>query len=103
VIEIHVGAWCEAVLEGDAKSAEAEFGRIRSAAHQAAGLGLEVHAGHGLDFSTAETISSLPQIVELNIGHFLVGEAVFSGLAEVIRTFKTSMQRGRARAPRSVA
>jgi pyridoxine 5-phosphate synthase len=95
VIEIHVGAWCEAVLEDDAETAEAEFGRIRSAAQQAAGLGLEVHAGHGLDFSTAETISSLPQIMELNIGHFLVGEAVFSGLAEVIRTFKTSMQRGR--------
>ena len=103
VVEIHVGAWCEAVLDGDAETSEAEFGRIRSAAHQAAGLGLEVHAGHGLDFSTAETISGLPQIVELNIGHFLVGEAVFSGLAEVIRTFKTSMQRGRARATRSVA
>src|SRR5690606_26803603 len=76
VIEIHVGAWCEAVVAGDKAGAEAEFDRIRSAARQAAGLGLEVHAGHGLDFGTAETIAALPEIVELNIGHFLVGEAI---------------------------
>jgi pyridoxine 5-phosphate synthase len=98
VIEIHVGAWCEAVVDGDRASAELEFGRIRSAARQAAGLGLEVHAGHGLDFATAETIAALPEIVELNIGHFLVGEAIFSGLDDVIRSFKAAMQRGRARA-----
>ena len=96
VIEIHVGAWCEAVVEGDASAAGREFERIRAAAQQAASLGLEVHAGHGLDFATAEIISALPEIAELNIGHFLVGEAVFSGLEDVIRTFKAAMQRGRA-------
>lgn len=98
VIEIHVGAWCEAVTDGREKDAAAEFERIRAAARQASALGLEVHAGHGLDFATAETIAALPEIVELNIGHFLVGEALFSGLEHVVRTFKSAMQRGRARA-----
>ena len=98
VIEIHVGAWCEAVVDGDAVKAESEFERIRVAARQAASMGLEVHAGHGLDFATAETIAALPEIVELNIGHFLVGEALFSGLDPVIRTFRAAMDRGRARA-----
>jgi len=97
VIEIHVGAWCEAAIAGDNAVAATEFERIRSAARQAAGMGLEVHAGHGLDFATAETIAALPEIVELNIGHFLFGEALFLGLDEVVRTFKMSMQRGRAR------
>lgn len=98
VIEIHVGAWCDAAIEGHKETAEAEFALIVAAARQAASLGLEVHAGHGLDFATAETISALPEIVELNIGHFLVGEALFMGLEESIRTFKAAMQRGRVRA-----
>jgi pyridoxine 5-phosphate synthase len=102
VIEIHVGAWCEAVVEGDKKAAVAEFERIRAAAKQAAAMGLEVHAGHGLDFATAETIAALPEIVELNIGHFLVGEALFESFDQVIRTFKASMTRGRARAQERV-
>jgi pyridoxine 5-phosphate synthase len=98
VIEIHVGAWCEAAIDGERATAAAEFEKIRAAAQQAAGLGLEVHAGHGLDFGTAETISALPEIVELNIGHFLVGEALFSGFDQVIRTFRAAMDRGRIRA-----
>jgi pyridoxine 5-phosphate synthase len=102
VVEIHVGAWCEAVVDGHVKEADAEFARIVAAAKQAASLGLEVHAGHGLDFSTAETISTLPQIAELNIGHFLVGEAVFVGLEESVRSFKAAMQRGRTRAGANV-
>ena len=63
----------------------------------AASLGLEVHAGHGLDYASAETIAALPQIVELNIGHFLVGEAVFAGLAETVRFMRAAMDRGRAK------
>ena len=59
--------------------------------------GLEVHAGHGLDFITAERIAALPEIVELNIGHFLIGEAVFDGLAEAVRRMRAAMDRGRAR------
>jgi pyridoxine 5-phosphate synthase len=84
VVEIQTGAWCEALR-----------GRIRIAAGFAKILGLEVHAGHGLDFASAETIASLPEIVELNIGHFLIGEAVFVGLDNAIRTMRGAMDRGR--------
>jgi pyridoxine 5-phosphate synthase len=97
VVEIHTGAWCEAVMRGQA-DAEAEFERIRAGARQAASLGLEVHAGHGLDYATAERISALSEIVELNIGHFLVGEAIYSGFEHVIRAMRAAMDKGRARA-----
>ena len=59
-------------------------------------VGLEVHAGHGLDYATAERIAALPEIVELNIGYFMVGEALFVGLAETVRTMRAAMDRGRA-------
>jgi pyridoxine 5-phosphate synthase len=95
VIEIHTGAWCEAVVAGDQAAAAAEFARIKAGATAAARLGLEVHAGHGLDFLTAEAICALPEIVELNIGHFLVGEAVFGGLANVVQQMRDAMARGR--------
>jgi pyridoxine 5-phosphate synthase len=98
VIEIHTGAWCDALANGQGAAAEREFARIRNGAKLAAKLGLEVHAGHGLNYETAEAIAQLPEIVELNIGHFLVGEAVFSGLAEAVRTMRAAMDRGRARA-----
>jgi pyridoxine 5-phosphate synthase len=98
VIEIHVGAWCEAAVDGDRAKSASEYEKIRAAARQAASMGLEVHAGHGLDFATAETIAELPEVVELNIGHFLVGEALFSGFDQVIRTFRSAMDRGRVRA-----
>jgi pyridoxine 5-phosphate synthase len=97
VIEIHTGAWCEA-LAHDAAAAVREWKRIVEGARLAQSLGLEVHAGHGLDFRSAETIAALPQIVELNIGHFLIGEAAFVGLAAAIGTMREAMQRGRARA-----
>ena len=85
VIEIHTGAWCDAVVDGDAAKVETEWRRIVSGAALARSAGLEVHAGHGLDYVTAERIASLPEIVELNIGHFLVGEAIFVGLVPAIR------------------
>jgi pyridoxine 5-phosphate synthase len=96
VIEIHTGAWCDALADQRHSAAEAEWQRIRHGAQLARRLGLEVHAGHGLDFKTAEAIAALPEIVELNIGHFLIGEAVFSGLAEAVRTMRAAMDRGRA-------
>jgi pyridoxine 5-phosphate synthase len=96
VIEIHTGAWCEAVADNRASAAQAEWQRIRHGAQLARRLGLEVHAGHGLDFETAEAIAALPEIVELNIGHFLIGEAVFSGLADAVRAMRAAMDRGRA-------
>jgi pyridoxine 5-phosphate synthase len=97
VIEIHTGAWCHALADRKAEAADAEWRRIGEGARLAKRLGLEVHAGHGLDYASAETISGLPEIVELNIGHFLVGEAVFVGLENAIAAMRTAMDRGRAR------
>jgi len=94
VIEIHTGAWCDALTAGNAATAAAEFERIVRGAALAKSAGLEVHAGHGLDFITAERIAALPEIVELNIGHFLVGEAIFAGLDAVVRKMRTAMDRG---------
>ncbi|ARQ01534.1 pyridoxine 5'-phosphate synthase [Pseudorhodoplanes sinuspersici] len=95
VIELHTGSWCEALLEGDADVATKEFERLAKSAAFAKSLGLEVHAGHGLDYASAETIAALPEIVELNIGHFLIGEAVFVGLDNAIGTMRGAMDRGR--------
>lgn len=102
VIEIHTGAWCEAVIDGHATMATMEFERIREGARRAGALGLEVHAGHGLDLKTAESIAALPEIVELNIGHFLIGEAIFGGLSETVQAMRIAMDRGVARRPRPV-
>src|SRR5262245_1591446 len=95
VIEIHTGAWCDAVANGQQAAAEAEFARIREGAKLAASLGLEVHAGHGLNYETAEAIAALPEVVELNIGHFLVGDGIFVGLDAAVRTMRAAMERGR--------
>jgi len=99
VIEIHTGAWCEAVIDGHATMAAMEFERIKAGATRAKGLGLEVHAGHGLDLNTAETVAALPEIVELNIGHFLIGEAIFGGLSGTVTAMRAAMARGFARRP----
>ncbi len=103
VIEIHAGAWCEAIAVGESDVAEMEWRRIREGAALAKSLGLEVHAGHGLDYATAETIAALPEIVELNIGHFLVGEAVFAGLAETVKKMRAAMDHGRVAAVKAMA
>jgi pyridoxine 5-phosphate synthase len=95
VVELHTGSWCEAVTEGAAQ-AEDEFERIRIASAKAAELGLECHAGHGLDYATAKRIAGLPQVVELNIGHFLMGEAIFTGLPQAIGLMRAAMDEGRA-------
>jgi pyridoxine 5-phosphate synthase len=99
VIEIHTGAWCEAVIDAHATMATMEFERIKAGVARAKRLGLEVHAGHGLDLATAETIAALPDIVELNIGHFLIGEAIFGGLSGMIAAMRAAMDRGVARRP----
>ena len=96
VIEIHTGAWCDALADNRTSAAQAEWQRIRHGAQLARRLGLEVHAGHGLNFATAEAIAALPEIVELNIGHFLIGEAVFCGLADAVKMMRAAMDRGRA-------
>jgi pyridoxine 5-phosphate synthase len=96
VIEIHTGAWCDAEVDGDAAKAEAEWRRIVDGARLARSAGLEVHAGHGLDYVTAEQIAALPEIVELNIGYYMIGEALFAGLAETVRAMRAAMDRGRS-------
>ena len=98
VIEIHTGAWCDALADERMEAAEAEWLRIREGARLARRLGLEVHAGHGLNFETAEAIAALPEVLELNIGHFLIGEAVYSGLAHTVREMRAAMDHGRAKA-----
>jgi pyridoxine 5-phosphate synthase len=99
-VEIHTGAWCDALAASDGTAAAAEFRRIERAVVLATAAGLEVHAGHGLNFATAEMIAALPQIVELNIGHFLVGEAIFDGLGAAVRKMLAAMECGRTRANR---
>ncbi|WP_128933340.1 pyridoxine 5'-phosphate synthase [Bradyrhizobium zhanjiangense] len=98
VIEIHTGAWCDAVADGHTDKAEAEWQRIVAGAKLAKAAGLEVHAGHGLDYATAETIAALPEVMELNIGYYMIGEALFVGLAETVRSMRAAMDRGRSRA-----
>jgi pyridoxine 5-phosphate synthase len=101
VAEIHTGAWCDAVVDGHTEKANSEWNRIVAGAALARSAGLEVHAGHGLDYATAETIASLPEIAELNIGYFMMGEALFVGLGETVRAMRAAMERGRklAKAP----
>jgi len=96
VVELHTGAWCDALARGDSARADYEFGRLRVAAAQTPTLRLECHAGHGLDYESARAIAALPQVVELNIGHFLVGEAIFVGLAETVKRMRAAMEEGRA-------
>ncbi len=95
VIEIHTGAWCDAVVDDEAAKAEAEWQRIVTGSRLARAAGLEVHAGHGLDYETAERIAALPEIVELNIGYYMIGEALFVGLGETVRAMRAAMDRGR--------
>lgn len=91
VVELHTGSYCDA--EGAAQAAELD--RIRRAADAAARLGLECHAGHGLSFETVKPVAAIPTIVELNIGHFLVGEAIFIGLEASIRHMRRLMDEAR--------
>jgi pyridoxine 5-phosphate synthase len=98
VVEIHTGAWCDAVIDGHLDKAESEWKRIAAGAALARSVGLEVHAGHGLDYATAEKIASLGEIVELNIGYFMMGEALFVGLGDTVREMRAAMERGRSKA-----
>ena len=95
VVELHTGTWCHAFVDG-APTAAAEFSRVETAARRAEALGIECHAGHGLDFETAGLIAALPTIVELNIGHFIIGEAMMVGLPSAIATMLEAMSKGRS-------
>ena len=96
VIELHTGAYCDAHADGDFAARDAELARLTEMAGFARDLGLEVHAGHGLTYDTVQPVAALPQVVELNIGHFLVGEAIFTGLDHAIRHMRALMDAARA-------
>jgi pyridoxine 5-phosphate synthase len=95
VVELHTGAFCDAARDGDAAAASAHLKALREAAAQAADLGLEVHAGHGIDYETVAAVAAIPQVMELNIGHFLIGEAVFVGLGPAIARMRRLMREAR--------
>lgn len=92
VVELHTGAYCEA--GGAAR--EHELQRLVDAAALAVELGLECHAGHGLGYDTVGAVAAIPTIVELNIGHFLIGEAIFGGLDSSIKRMRGLMDKARA-------
>ena len=94
VVELHTGAFCEAV----GAESDRQFGRIERAAAHAESLGIECHAGHGLTFDTVAPVAGVPTIVELNIGHFLIGEAIFGGLESSIKRMRSLMDNARAAA-----
>ena len=95
VVELHVGAYCDAVREGREIEAAVLLQKLADAAAQADALGLEVHAGHGIDYETVGAIAAIPQFMELNIGHFLIGEAIFTGLDAAICRMIVLMQAAR--------
>lgn len=95
VVELHTGAFCDAVREGDAEQASAILASLRTGATQAASLGLEVHAGHGIDYETVAPIAAISEVAELNIGHFLVGEAIFVGLEEAVSEMRRRIDAAR--------
>tara|TARA_B100001059_G_scaffold205960_1_gene216391 strand:+ start:1246 stop:2019 length:774 start_codon:yes stop_codon:yes gene_type:complete len=96
VIELHTGAYCDAHANRRFEERDKEFEKLRDMAAFAADLGLEVHAGHGLTFDTVKPIVTLPEVQELNIGHFLIGEAIFSGLENAILRMRILMDEARA-------
>ena len=96
VVELHTGAYCDFHAEGKFQERDAEFERLKHCASFAHAMGLEVHAGHGLNFDTIKPIAALPEVVELNIGHFLICEAVFIGLDQAIRDIRHLMNGARS-------
>ena len=98
VVELHTGAYCDAVRAGETEKAAELLDRLRRGATLAAGLGLEVHAGHGIDYATVKQVASIPELAELNIGHFLIGEAIFIGLDAAIRRMRQLMDEARSSA-----
>ena len=98
VVELHTGAFCDALRDGKTSEADAVLRNLQAGAAQAASLGLEVHAGHGIDYETVGPVAAIPEVVELNIGHFLVGEAIFSGLASAVGEMRRRIDAARLRA-----
>lgn len=95
IVELHTGVYCAAAARGDVAARERELMRLAEAASIARAAGLEVHAGHGLTFDTAADLARVPEVVELNIGHFLIGEAIFEGLHSAVTRMRRVMNEAR--------
>lgn len=95
VVELHTGAYCDAHAEGDFTTRDAELEKLREMTGFAHGLGLEVHAGHGLTYDTVTPVAAFREVMELNIGHFLIGEAIFRGLPDAMAEMRRLMQAAR--------
>ena len=95
VVELHTGAYCQAVRERRAEATQL-LANLKSAAAEAHRVGLEVHAGHGIDFETVGPVAAIPELMELNIGHFLIGEAIFIGLGPAIQRMRALMDEARS-------
>ncbi|WP_424944442.1 pyridoxine 5'-phosphate synthase [Aliiroseovarius crassostreae] len=96
VVELHTGAYCDYHYEGRLAERDAELARLREGAELAHSLGLEVHMGHGLTYDTVAPIAEMPEVMELNIGHFLIGEAIFRGLPDAMAEMRRLMDEARA-------
>ncbi|MCT8158827.1 pyridoxine 5'-phosphate synthase [Pseudoruegeria sp. SHC-113] len=96
VIELHTGAYCDAHAEGDFAARDRELDALREMSAFAHSLGLEVHAGHGLTYDTVQPVAAFPEVMELNIGHFLIGESIFRGLTPAIAEMRRLMDEARA-------
>jgi pyridoxine 5-phosphate synthase len=99
VVELHTGLYSDLLAEGHTALAERELAALRQGAEFAASLGLEVHAGHGLTYENVEPIAAIPELAELNIGHFLIGEAIFRGLGPAIEEMRRRMDLAREMRP----
>ena len=95
VVELHTGAYCDLHYDKRFEERDAELSRLKDMASLAHSLGLEVHAGHGLTYETVVPIAELPEVVELNIGHFLIGESIFTGLKDAIFKMRELMDKAR--------
>ncbi len=95
IVELHTGKYCHLALDNDAAGVTLELKRHSRAAAAADALGLEVHAGHGLTYNTVQPIARIAEIVELNIGHFLIGEAIFGGLMPAVVRMRKLMDEAR--------
>ncbi len=96
VVELHSGAYCDAYHEGRYETADAELAKLREMATYGHSLGLEMHVGHGLTYDTVSPVAAFPEVVELNIGHFLIGEAIFLGLTPAMEKMRRLMDEARA-------
>lgn len=95
VVELHTGAYCDLHYEGHMAERDEELARLREMSAYAHSLGLEVHAGHGLTYDTVGPVAAFPQVMELNIGHFLIAEAIFTGLEDSITEMRRLMVEAR--------